>query len=195
MGIKHAYPKGEEIMSDLFNKVTDSQDIFKKILSKIPGFNGYIERENRRASDKLLRETIANRYEEIWKRISGLQQEFISQGEISMIDDLESAAIKLRQFIDRVRTAAYGYSGLFDAIKVNEKELALLYQYDLALITMADEVDRGVDTIESSVGTDGLPAAIRNLNTLTKKCVEAFNKRAEVVLQDTSSPSATGISQ
>ncbi|MHC1784955.1 MAG: hypothetical protein AB9891_19755 [Anaerolineaceae bacterium] len=182
-------------MSDLFNKVTDSQDIFKKILSKIPGFNGYIERENRRASDKLLRETIANRYEEIWKRISGLQQEFISQGEISTIDDLESAAIKLRQFIDRVRTAAYGYSGLFDAIKVNENELALLYQYDLALVTMADEVDRGVDTIESSVGTDGLPAAIRNLNTLTKKCVEAFNKRAEVVLQDTNSASATGISQ
>lgn len=181
-------------MSDLFNKVTDSQDIFKKILSKIPGFNGYIERENRRASDKLLRETIANRYEEIWKRISGVQQDFIAQGEISYVDDLESAAIKLRQFIDRIRTAAYGYSGLFDAIKINETELAQLYQYDLALLTMADEVDRGVDNIEASIGTDGLPAAIRNLNGLTKKCVEAFNKRAEVVLQDAGSAPSTGAS-
>lgn len=182
-------------MSDLFNKVTDSQDIFKKLLSKIPGFSGYIERENRRSSDKLLRETIANRFEEIWRRISGLQQEFISQGEISLIDDLESAAIKLRQFIDRIRTAAYGYSGLFDAIKVNENELAQLYQYDLALFNLAEEVDRGVDNIEASIGTDGLPAAIRNLNTLTKNCVEAFNKRAEVVLQDSGSGSSTGISQ
>jgi hypothetical protein len=195
MGIKNENPKGEEIMSDLFNKVTDSQDIFKKILSKIPGFNGYIERENRRASDKLLRETIANRYEEIWKRISGVQQDFIAQGEISYVDDLESAAIKLRQFIDRIRTAAYGYSGLFDAIKVNETELSQLYQYDLALITMADEVDRGVDNIEASIGTDGLPAAIRNLNGLTKKCVDAFNKRAEVVLQNTGSAPASGASQ
>ncbi len=182
-------------MSDLFNRVTDSQDIFKKILSKVPGFNGYIERENRRASDKLLRETIANRYEEIWKRISSLQQDFISQGEISLVDDMESAAVKLRQFIDRIRTAAYGYSGLFDAIKINEAELAQIYQYDLALLTMADEVDRGVDNIEASMGTEGLPAAIRNVNTLTKKCVEAFNKRAEVVLQDTSSNSTTGASQ
>jgi hypothetical protein len=190
-----APPKGEETMSDLFNKVTDSQDIFKKLLSKIPGFSGYIERENRRSSDKLLRETIANRFEEIWRRISGLQQEFISQGEISLIDDLESAAIKLRQFIDRIRTAAYGYSGLFDAIKVNENELAQLYQYDLALFNLAEEVDRGVDNIEASIGTDGLPAAIRNLNTLTKNCVEAFNKRAEVVLQDSGSGSSTGISQ
>ena len=178
-------------MSDLFNKVTDSQDIFKKILSKVPGFNGYIERENRRASDKLLRETIANRYEEVWKRISGLQRDFISQGEISSVDDLENAAVKLRQFIDRIRSAAYGYSGLFDAIKVNEAELAQLYQYDLTLLNMADEVDRGVDNIEASIGTDGLPAAIRNLTSLTKKCVEAFNKRSEVVLQDTSTTSGT----
>jgi len=187
--------KGEEIMSDLFNKVTDSQDIFKKLLSKVPGFSGYIERENRRSSDKLLRETIANRFEEIWKRISGLQQEFISQGEIALVDDLENAAIKLRQFIDRIRTAAYGYSGLFDAIKVNEKELAQLYQYDMALFDLADEVERGVDHIESSMGTDGLPAALRNMNTLTKKCVEAYNKRSEVVFQDSGSSSATGISK
>lgn len=178
-------------MSDLFNKVTDSQDIFKKILSKVPGFNGYIERENRRSSDKLLRDTIANRYEEVWKRISGLQRDFISQGEISSVDDLESAAVKLRQFIDRIRSAAYGYSGLFDAIKVNEAELAQLYQYDLTLLNMADEVDRGVDNIEASIGTDGLPAAIRNLTSLTKKCVEAYNKRSEVVLQDTSTSSGT----
>ena len=42
-------------MSDLFEKVTNAQDIFKKLASKIPGFSGYIERQNRRAADKLLR--------------------------------------------------------------------------------------------------------------------------------------------
>lgn len=171
-------------MSDLFNKVTDSQDIFKKILSKVPGFSGYIERENRRSADKVLREAIANRFEVIWKKISSLQQDFISQGDISYVDDLESSAIKLRQFIDRIRTAAYGYSGLFDAIKINEKELAQLYEYDMAMLTMADEVERGVDNIEASIGTDGLPAAIRNLKSLTKNCVDVYNKRAEVVYQD-----------
>ncbi|MCJ7701306.1 MAG: hypothetical protein MUO62_06960, partial [Anaerolineales bacterium] len=60
-------------MSDLFEKVTGDQDFFKKIASKIPGFNGYIERSNRRAADKLLRETIADRFEELWQRVSSLQ--------------------------------------------------------------------------------------------------------------------------
>ncbi len=81
-------------MSDLFNRITDNQDVIRKLLSKIPGFNGYIERENRRASDKLLREGIADRFEQQWQRISSLQTELISSGGIMFIDDLERSAIK-----------------------------------------------------------------------------------------------------
>jgi hypothetical protein len=169
-------------MSDLFDRVTDDRDIFKRLLGKLPGFNGYFERQDRRASDKILREAVANRFEELWQRISGLQRDLISQGQIEYVDDLESAAIKLRQFIDRVRTAAYGYAGFFDPVKVREDELAQVYQFDLALLESVDEVGRAVDNVESSIGTDGLPAAIRNLRTLAAQAVETFNRRSEVLI-------------
>lgn len=169
-------------MSDLFDRVTDDRDIFKRLLGKLPGFNGYFERQDRRASDKILRESVANRYEELWQRISGLQRDLISQGQIEFVDDLESAAIKLRQFIDRVRTAAYGYAGFFDPVKVREDELAQVYQFDLALLESVDEVGRAVDNVESSIGTDGLPAAIRNLRALAAQAVETFNRRSEVLI-------------
>ncbi len=97
-------------MSEIFDQVTGDQDPLTKLLGKIPGFKGYVERQSRRASDKLLRTMIADHFEALWQRISGLQKELINEGEIAYIDDLESAAIKLRQFIDRVRTASYGYS-------------------------------------------------------------------------------------
>jgi hypothetical protein len=176
-------------MSDLFDKVTGDQDIFKKILGKVPGFSGYIERQNRRASDKLLRETVANRFEEQWQRISGLQRDLISQGGIAYVDDMEGAALKLRQFIDRVRTASYGYSGLFDAVKINETELAQVYQYDLALLQSVDELGRAVDNVETSIGSDGLQAAIRHLTGLAQQAVAAFNKRSEVMVGGTNPPS------
>ncbi|BCY18487.1 MAG: hypothetical protein GYA12_07600 [Chloroflexi bacterium] len=169
-------------MSDLFDQVTNSQDVVTKILAKIPGFGGYIERENRRAADKLLRDTVSNRFEEIWKRISALQTDLVSQGAIEYVDDLEGAAIKFRQFIDRVKNASYGYSGLFDAVKINEAELLKIYQYDLALLEMAEEANRAVDTVEASIGTDGLPAAIRNLKSVATKAVDAYNHRSEIVL-------------
>ncbi len=170
-------------MSDLFEQVTDQQDFFKKIASKIPGFSGYIERQNRRAADKMLRETVADRFEEQWKRVSALQTDFISQGEIMYVDDLEKAAIKLRTFIDKVRRASYGYSGFFDAAKVNEDELARVYEYDASMLDMVDEVGRAIGNVEASMGSDGLPAAIRNLVSTAQQCLSTFNRRDEVMKQ------------
>ena len=125
---------------------------------------------------------IADRFEEQWKAISALQRQVISEGAIEYVDDLEGAAIKLRQFVDRVRNAAYGYAAFFDAVKVNEEELANIYQYDLGLLEMADEVKNSVGNVEASLGTDGLPASIRHLTSVATECVEAFNRRSEVVL-------------
>ncbi len=168
-------------MSDFFDRVVGEQDFFKKILGKIPGFKGYFERGNRRDADKLLRESIALAFETLYARISTVQTQLISEGEISYIDDLESAAIKLRQFIDRVKTASYGYAGLFDAIKIKEDELDSVYQYDYALLMSEDEVSRAIDNVEQSIGTEGLSAAIRNLTSLAQGCVDAFNKRSEAM--------------
>jgi hypothetical protein len=132
-------------------------------------------------SDKLLRENIANSFEVLYQRISSLQKDLISQGGLAYIDDMESAAIKLRQFIDRVRTASYGYAGIFDAIKIKETELTRVYEYDAVLLGMSDEVSHAIDNLETSIGTDGLPAAIKHLTSTSQSCVDAFNKRSEVM--------------
>ena len=168
-------------MSDLFDRVTDDQDIFKKLLDKIPGFNGYIERSNRRSADKMLRESIADRFSEQWQRISSLQRDLISHGELHFVDDLEASALKLRQFIDRVRTTSYGYSGFFDVAKVKEEELAEVYRYDLSMFTLVENVTRAVDNVETSMGTEGLPASIRHLTTLGQECLDVFNRRTEIL--------------
>ncbi|MEA3352106.1 MAG: hypothetical protein U9Q82_15990, partial [Chloroflexota bacterium] len=137
-------------MSDLFEQITADQDPFKKIASKIPGFGGYIERQNRRTADKELRETVADRFEELWQRVSAVQADLLNQGGILYVDDLEKAALKLRTFIDKVRRAAYGYSGFFDAVKINEDELTRVYQYDAAMLEMVDEVGHAIDNVEAS---------------------------------------------
>jgi hypothetical protein len=168
-------------MTDMFDKVTAQQDVIRKLLGKIPGFKGYFERENRRNSDKIVRDTIANRFDEIWNRISTLQRELIKQGNLESVGDLESAAIKIRQFSDRIEKASYGYSGFFDAVKVNEAELAQVYQYDLSMMDLADQLVKAVDNVETSFGSDGLPAAVRNLITLADQAVQTFNRRSEVM--------------
>ncbi len=169
-------------MSDLFDKVTGQQDIFKKLASHIPGFQGYIERQNRRAADKLLRETVADRFEELWKRTSNLQTDMVNEGMIALVDDMERGALQLRTFVDKIRTAAYGYAGFFDAVKINETELTQLYQFDSAFFEVADQIGQALDNVEASLGDEeGLKAAIRNLGSLSREAVTTFDRRSEVI--------------
>jgi len=169
-------------MDDFFQKVTSMQDPFKKLASYIPGFGGYVERQTRRAADKLLRDTVARRFEEQWKRASQLQEDMVGGGMIAYVDDMEKAAIQLRTFIDRISTAPRGYSGMFDAVKINEKELEAIYQFDAAFFDLAEQVGRANDNVEASMGDESaLPAAIRNLITLARLANETYNKRSEAV--------------
>lgn len=168
-------------MSDIFDRVTSQQDALTKLLAKLPGFKGYIARADRRAADKLLRETISDKFQAVWVRLSAIQRDLVVSGHIDVLDEVEVGAIRLRQFIDRVKTAAYGYSGFFDSVKINELELEKVYQYDLTLITLSDEVNAAVDNLEASIDTDGFPASIRNLNQKAQDCLDAFNQRSELM--------------
>ncbi|NSW52738.1 MAG: hypothetical protein HPY85_09560 [Anaerolineae bacterium] len=170
-------------MSEIFDNVKSDHDIFTKLVSIIPGFKGYVEMQDRRASDKLVRDQIADRFTQLEKRISEVQTQAISMGAIELLDQFESAAIKLRQFADRIRTAAYGYSPLFAAVKIKKEDLAVLYAYDLALMDKADGIAAAIDNAEASLGTEGITAALRHLTRLSQEAVDAFNHRSQVILE------------
>ena len=172
-------------MSDLKDKISSNvvgeMDVFKKIASKIPGFQGYIERQTRRDADKLVRDTLFNRFRELEGSVSALQRECIAQGDIENVGKIEATAIKLRTFADRIRTARRGYAGLFDAVKVKADDLTRLYDYDSTMLDLVDKMKAGIDNAQASIGTDGMPAAIRNMESVARDCVETFDRREEII--------------
>jgi hypothetical protein len=169
-------------MSDqILQKVSGDIDPVKRIALKVPGFDGFIKRSEYRDADKLLRETLVKEAETQNQRISQLQRDFISQGEITNVDDLEASSVKLRTFTDRVKFATRGYAGVFDPVKKNEPELAAVYQYDAAMLDQLDNVTRAIDNVEASVGSDGLPAALRNLRSTSQEMIDIFEKREDVL--------------
>ena len=167
-------------MTDMYQNVAGQIDPFKKLASYIPGFSGYVERQNRRDADKLVRDTVARRFTELLTRTSNLQKDLISAGKIQFVDDMEQGALQLRTFIDKISRAPRGYSGLFDAVKINQKELEQLYNFDLAFFDTAEQIGRGLDNVEASLGDDAaLPAAIRNITALARQAVETYERRTE----------------
>jgi hypothetical protein len=175
-------------MSDLFDSVKGGQDFIQKILSYVPGFKGYIERTQRRAADKLLRDQVALKYKELATRLSGMKKDFVDAGQFDLLEEVDSIHIKLMTFSDRIKNASYGYSGLFDTVKINEKELEKLYSFDLTFFEIADQISSGLDNVAAGVGGDGLKAALRSVDGLALLVGETYDKRYQILNNPTETP-------
>ncbi len=173
-------------MNDFLSRVMAEQDVFKKLAAYLPGFHGYVDRQNRRAADKLLREAVARRFEDLWKRLSSLQVEWMQQGQIELLDEIERAALQLRTFADRIKTASYGYSGVFDAVKIEADDLDRLYRFDLAFFELANEIEQVIQDLSSEIlnPTTALQQ-IRRLIELSTQANQVFDHRQEVLSRGT----------
>ncbi len=146
-------------MTDLTGQIKDQRGGFVKLLSKIPGFKGYMEKETRRDADKLIRDAVATKFTDQVDRLTELQTDLLSNGGFEFVDDVEQSAVKLRTFIDRVKTAPRGYAGLFDAVQVKEDQLNQLYNFDYQLLSEADNLAAAIDQCRVALGVMPAPPA------------------------------------
>jgi len=169
---------------DMQETVQASQSGFENLVHKIPGYQGYKDKELRRAADKLLRMELAAKFDDQRKRLTELQHQLISQAQIEFLDDLERAVMKLQLLIDHIKTASYGYAGLFDAVKVKEAQLDALYEFDNQMLSFVDEVASGVDQVSSAIAArEGIGETITDLVSTVAEANMAFGHREEAILQ------------
>jgi len=170
-------------MGDTFEKVKDSRSGLEKLLDVIPGWGGYQERQNRRKADQVLRQTLAEKLADQRRKIDVAQQDLISHSRIDLVDDLGSAVTQLQTFIDRVRFASYGYSGLFDAVRINQAELEQMYNFDVALFEYVERLDAANGRLRESIPSgQGLVETIRIVQDICREANSTFEQREHLML-------------
>jgi len=170
-------------MGDMFEKVKDSRTGLEKLLDVIPGWGGYQERQNRRKADQVLRQTLAEKLADQRRKIDVAQQDLISHSRIDLVDDLGSAVTQLQTFIDRVRFASYGYSGLFDAVRINQAELEQMYNFDVALFEYVERLDAANGRLRESIPSgQGLVETIRIVQDICREANSTFEQREHLML-------------
>jgi hypothetical protein len=98
------------------------------------------------------------------------------------LDDIGKTGRRLQTLIDKIKAAAQGYAGFFDAIKVKEDELDALYQFDSELLLKVDEVGTAIDAVQTALDNeDGIAPAIRALTRLIDDLITHFDRRKDVV--------------
>jgi len=168
---------------DLRETVDAARTGIEQLAMKIPGYKGYKQKELRREADKLLRDRIALELSDQRKRLDEMQNRLLSQAMIEYLDDVERAMTKLTLLHDRIRTATYGYAGLFDAVKVKEEQLDELYEYDAGMLSFADELASDIDRLASAVSArEGVQEAIGEIVETIDAANRTFDHRHEAIL-------------
>ncbi len=119
----------------------------ERLAAKIPGYHGYKEKETRREADRLLRQHLVAQLDEERRRLIDIQRRMLDSGGLRMLDEVDRALIKVQKLSDMIRTASYGYAGLFDAIKVKEGQLDTLYQFDNQMLEKVDAIKEAVSAL------------------------------------------------
>lgn len=169
-------------MSDLYNQIVNDRGSFERLLARLPGFRGYVEKGARREADRMLRDTIADALTQRINRLVQIERTLLDKGGLGFMSKTQSAKTKLQTFRDRVRAGAPGYSGFMDAIKIDEEALDRLYSFDEALVRYLDKFDTALDALEQNVNSgEGVEAAISDLDKLTLEANDAFSLREDVL--------------
>ena len=177
-------------MTDFQGQIEDGRGKLKDLLLKIPGFKGYIAMEDRRTADKMVRDVVADRYQEQLDRLTGVMSEFVDRGDLEFVGKLEGITIKIRTFIDKIRHAVYGYSGFFDAIKVDEAKLERLYDYDQALLDGIDAISASLESLASAVESDEIKTLIATLTNQAAEMVVKADQRVDEITREEELPDA-----
>lgn len=154
-------------------------DRIERLLGRIPGYDGYTSKESMRDDDRRLREQIAGRLDQAVADLTGVSSLLAAERKLGAIGAVEDLVRDVRHLGDRVRTASYGYAGLFSDRTADEYALGQLKAFDVAFDARVDALGNQIATIGTS--GDILETQFRDVGTQVDKLDRLFNARNEVI--------------
>ena len=167
---------------DLYQKIVSQRSGLAWLTSKIPGFAGYMEMNARRTADRLIREHIANQFEQRKDRLIDLERKLVSVGALAVMGATKSLKTKFQTLIDRIATDAPGYSGFFAANSIGPDELENIYAFDEAMLRYTDDLDTLLDSLETAIkAKESIEDAVAELDNLVLEANIAYDLRDDLV--------------
>lgn len=172
-------------MVDLRQTVSDHMSGLEALAAKIPGYKGYKEKEIRREADNLLRQRLASQLAEQRTRAEDIASQMLTGPGLSQLDDMGTGNTRLQTLIDKIKTAAQGYAGFFDTIRVKEDQLDVLYEFDTRMLDQVEEISSALDSVQAALDSgesDKLAPSVRRYVKTVTDSSATFDKRRDTMI-------------
>jgi hypothetical protein len=152
------------------------KNFLERLGDAIPGLSGYRARDDRRTSDKRLREYLASRLDRVGEKLQAIKLEATNRGDLQGLNAIGLLDRRLHGMADSLRFATYGYSGLFDQMKIQESQLDALYAHDMKIVDAVEGLEKAADDPANAVGA--MTAALQGLDDLLAERKALWDKPA-----------------
>jgi hypothetical protein len=166
-------------MNDMQAKIEERRRILEQLAGMIPGYSQYQQQEKRRDADKQNRDFLYAELRTAVSDVGKLALSLTGEGKLEALADIDRVERKLRTVADRIRLADYGYAGFFDAFKIQEQELDMLYQFDLSLAALVKQIKDAGSKL-SSMGDK--TQALADLDKAIEELDSRFDEREKVIM-------------
>ena len=123
-------------------------NLFDKIGNLIPGYKGYVIRDEKRNTDKKFRDELVSRLNQSEEFIIRYQKDLMKSDDVTNLTLWEQSRKALNTISTKIKHSTYGESSFFSEKQLKEDELDAIYNIDLEL---AEKVSLIVKTILSDI--------------------------------------------
>lgn len=166
----------------LLDKARADMGAVERTISGLPIVRDYREKELRREADRRLRQRLARRLESSRRKLTSLQRDLVTAGQLRSLPEMERAVGRIQLLIDRIKTAASGYAGFFDAEKVREEELQQIIDFDESIAQRIPKINEHIDALNQAVQTgEGYDEALDALMNTLNELHDQFDQRQDAI--------------
>ena len=149
----------------------------------IPGYKGYRERTEARATDRAFREYMQSKLREVHDRLERVKFQITSDlTKIALLNDAEQATMLLTKVRDRLRWSNQGFAGNLTGSKTETEAVKSVEQHDQALEEHRVAIESAISEIEQqfAAGADLKPFFFK-LTTALRQMDAHMNDRENLI--------------
>lgn len=162
--------------------VKSKENFLEKITRFIPGYDGYVNRDNSRELDTILRNTLATRLDANQVKLKNTVLNLTQRGKLFESDGIDKLDKKLQLCVAKFRAAARGYSGAFDVVKVKEDKLNQLYEFDANLFDDVEAISAACTEMDdNSKANVDIKPSMEKAGSLMDQLVKLFEERENIL--------------
>lgn len=172
-------------MTDLnstLQQVKSKENFFERMKRWIPGYDGYVNRDNSRELDTMLRNKLAIELDSNHTKIKNTMLNLSHNKKLFESEGVDKTDKRLQTAVNKFRSAARGYSGAFDVVKVKDDKLNMLYQFDENMMNAVEQISGAISEMESASSQNAeIAASVDKVNQMLDMLIKSFDERENIL--------------